>query len=157
MDWLKLNSKGILRGSMATSDYTVQLIWIKLLAMANETRDRDGYLRFAEGKPYSLTFIADVCNVKPEELNRAIAEFREDMRDGSYRVIIADDGSVYLSNWARYQVVPEDKVKPTGRELELYKRQQLNKLAKQYPIEALNVPEVKKIVEGEMNDQHTNA
>jgi hypothetical protein len=103
MDWLKLDSKGILRGSLAQSDYTTQLIWIKMLAMANETRDRDGYLRYAEGKPYSLEYIAQICNVTMDELKNAIDLFEDDIRDGKSRVSFTDDGSLFLSNWNHYQ------------------------------------------------------
>ena len=103
MDWLKLDSKGILRGSLAQSDYTTQLIWIKMLAMANETRDRDGYLRYAEGKPYSLEYVAQICNVTMDELKNAIDLFEDDIRGGKSRVSFADDGSLFLTNWNHYQ------------------------------------------------------
>jgi hypothetical protein len=103
VDWLKLNSKGILRGSLSTSDNTTQLIWIKLLAMANETRDRDGYLRYAEGKPYSQEYIAQVCNVTVNELLVAIDDYMDDIRDGKPRVEYSEDGSLKLNNWLKYQ------------------------------------------------------
>lgn len=103
MDWLKLNSKGILRGSLATADNDSQLIWIKLLAMANETRDRDGYLRFAEGKPYTHEFIAQVCHVTLDELEYALGLYELDVRNGVSRIQYANDGSIFLTNWKKYQ------------------------------------------------------
>jgi hypothetical protein len=112
MDWLKLNSRGILRGSLAGSSYTTQLIWIKLLAMANETRDRDGYLRFKEGKPYELSYIATTCGVTMDELMEAIDLFEDDIRDGHSRVTFASDGSLYLCNWSKYQEKPKKEEKP---------------------------------------------
>lgn len=110
MDWLKLDSKGILRGSLAESNKTSQLIWIKLLAMANETRDRDGYLRYKVGKPYTLEFIAQVCNVTMPELEKAIDLFKEDVREGHSRVEFDEDKSLYLYNWKKYQSKPEKTI-----------------------------------------------
>jgi hypothetical protein len=108
VDWLKLNSKGILRGSLSTTDNTTQLIWIKLLAMANETRDRDGCLRYAIGKPYSHDYIAQVCNVTINELYIAIDDYMDDIRDGKPRVEYAEDGSLKLNNWLKYQSEAEN-------------------------------------------------
>jgi hypothetical protein len=110
MDWLKLDNKGILRGSLAQSDYTTQLIWIKMLAMANETRDRDGYLRYAIGKPYSLEYIAQICNVTMAELENAIDLFEDDVRAGKSRIQFAEDGSIFLSNWNYYQTSSEKRI-----------------------------------------------
>lgn len=102
-DWLKLNARGILRGSLSSADNVTQLVWIKLLAMANETRDRDGYLRYAFGRPYSVEFIAQTCNVSKEDLLRAIDDFMDDIRDGKPRVEYAPDNSLHLVNWLEYQ------------------------------------------------------
>ena len=110
MDWLKLNSKGILRGSLARADNVTQLIWIKLLAMANETRDRDGYLRYKEGEPYSLEFIAQNCNVTANELAVAIDDFLDDVRDDTSRIEYSPDGSIKLNNWKKYQDKPQKAV-----------------------------------------------
>lgn len=106
MDWLKLNSKGILRGSLARADNVTQLIWIKMLAMANETRDRDGYLRYKKGEPYSLDFIATICNITRQQLDMAIDDFLDDIRDGKPRIDFTDDGSIKLNNWSYYQDKP---------------------------------------------------
>ena len=116
MDWLKLNSKDILRGSLARSDNVTQLVWIKLLAMANETRDRDGYLRYKKGEPYSLDFISTICNVEKNQLEIAIDDFMDDIRDGHPRVEYAEDGSLKLNNWSKYQNAPVlDEVSPRLR------------------------------------------
>jgi len=157
VDWLKLNSKGILRGSLAISPNTTQLVWIKFLAMANETRNRDGFLHYAEGRPYSRSYIAETCNVSMEALDEAINEFLIDIRDGISRIQIAEDGTIFLTNFNSYQEPPEGKGKEklTGRELELYQRAQLNKLAEKFPIEALNVEAVKRIRQGELDDEDT--
>lgn len=116
MDWLKLNSKGILRGSLARSNNVTQLIWIKLLAMASETRDRDGYLRYKKGEPYSLDFIAQICNVSRNDLDIALDDFMDDIRDGIPRVEFAEDGSLRLNNWTYYQTRPvEEEASPRLR------------------------------------------
>jgi hypothetical protein len=134
MDWLKLNSMGILRGSLSNADNVTQLIWIKILAMANETRDRDGYLRYREGKPYSNEYIAQVCNVTIGELITAFDDFMDDVRDGKPRIEYAEDNSIHLTNWAKYQNKPnkaEEELNPrllkSATELEAIQRKLDNK------------------------------
>ena len=107
MDWLKLNSRGILRGTLAAAPHSVQVIWIKLLAMANETRDRDGYLHFKPGQPYSKEYIAQTCGVTIGELLDALDEFKGDIRNNQGRIKELPDGTIYLSNWMLYQESPE--------------------------------------------------
>jgi len=147
MDWLKLDSKGILRGSLSAAPDTTQLIWVKLLALANETRDRDGYLRRKEGEPFTLLFIAEVCNVSISDLQAALCDFRDDVRDGHPRMEFADDGSIHLLNWEQYQHLPEDKKRLSARELELVERKKIHQLAEKYPNEAFNTPAVRKQVD----------
>lgn len=106
MDWLKLNSRGILRGTLAAAPYSVQVIWIKLLAMANETRERDGYLHFKPGQPYSKEYIAQTCGVSMGHLLDALDEFKGDIRGEEGRIKELPDGTIYLTNWAKYQDVP---------------------------------------------------
>lgn len=103
MDWIKLHVDGILEGSLSTTSNTTQIIWVKLLAMVGRTRNRDGYLRYKEGLPYPKEMIAITCNVTLNELEEALSEFTLDIRDGQPRVIYADDGSLYLTNWKNYQ------------------------------------------------------
>ena len=103
MDWLMLHSRGILQGSLSSADNTTQLIWIKLLCIANETRDRDGYLRYKEGAPYSRELLCTRCNVTDADMVRAIDDFMDDIRDGKPRIEYADDGSLRINNWLDYQ------------------------------------------------------
>lgn len=139
MDWIRLHSKGILRGSLATSDDTTQLIWVKLLAMANETKDRDGILRYKKDRPYSLEFIATTCNTTLEALKKALAIYSEDIRDGIPRIRYDPDGSLVLCNWGHYQSNPSkkqpDKKPKTEEQLKVITRQMTN----QFPDEARNV------------------
>lgn len=133
MKWLKLDSKGVLRGSLARADIATQLIWIKLLCMANETRDRDGYLRFKEGEPYSLDYIATACGVTINQLGIAIDDFIDDIRDGHSRVEFAPDGSVKLNNWEKYQNQPPDKEAPPRLKEAAEKEAITRSLANQFP------------------------
>jgi hypothetical protein len=108
MDWYKAYQDGILRGSLSRSSNTTQLIWLKLLAIENETRLRDGWLHFKEGQPMTREYLAAVCGVTLEELNIAINEFIGDIdRDGHSRIIIKDDGDIFIKNWEKYQAKPE--------------------------------------------------
>lgn len=104
MDWLKLTSNGILRGSLAQSRDVVQLTWIKLLALMNETHFRNGRFEYAMGKPYSLDFIAMSCGITRPILEGCIAEYQEDINpnDGLPRVYF-DSETLVLTNWAKYQ------------------------------------------------------
>lgn len=117
MPFFKTYSEGILRGSLAYEDNTIQLIWIKLLAMANETRDRDGYLRYSEGHPYSKKYIVQTCHVTDKELDKALKAFKNDIRDNVPRILIAKDGSIFISNFKKYQDKPikERKLMPQSQ------------------------------------------
>jgi hypothetical protein len=110
MDWFKAYSNGILRGSLSTTSHTTQLIWFKMVAMANETRDRDGFLRYKIGKPYTHSFIAEGCHVTINELENALKEYLEDYRDGKPRIQIDDDGTILLTNWDKYQSKTEKQI-----------------------------------------------
>jgi len=120
MDWFKVYSEGILRGSLADADDTTQLIWVKLLGMANETRSRDGHLWFAPGHPYELEFIAQSCHTTLDQLRQAIDVFvNEIYTDGNPRLIIEADGTLFLKNWAKYQGSPSVKAKTSQIPLSL--------------------------------------
>ena len=111
MDWFKTYQDGILRGSLATTDRTTQLIWIKLLAVGNETRQRDGWLHFAAGIPMSRDYLASVCMVTTEELDEALRQFQGDLdRNGRPRIEIGADGDIYIKNWEKYQAKPPNVI-----------------------------------------------
>ena len=58
MEWVKIWTNGILRGSLSQSKDVVQLVWIKLLCLMQESKFRNGRFEFAPGKPYPINFIA---------------------------------------------------------------------------------------------------
>lgn len=107
MDWFKVHSAGILRGSLAGSSHTIQIVWIKLLAIVNESRTRDGWLHFAPGQPMPHEFIATNCRVSVQELEEALQAFQNDKDNGGRpRIEITPDGDIYLKNWEQYQGKP---------------------------------------------------
>jgi hypothetical protein len=103
-DWFKAHSNGILRGSLATSDWYIQLIWVKLLAIESETHLRDGCLHFKPGTPMSREYLASQCMVDIEHFNRAIDEYLSDYSpNGEQRITILPDGTIRINNWSLYQ------------------------------------------------------
>jgi hypothetical protein len=134
MEWFKVYQDGILRGSLSMVDNTIQLIWLKFLAIENETHYRDGWLHFAEGKPMSREYLASVCQVTVLELNKAIECFIGDKdRVGHSRIEIKEDGDIYIKNWDKYQSKP-DKI--IARDVSIDKARQA-KRQKEANIEAL--------------------
>ena len=115
MDWFAAHSTGILRGSLSEAPDTTQLIWIKLMAMANEAKDPfSGRLEFAKGKPYSRAYIAMMCRKTEVELDIALTEFQADISDdGVPRITIEPDGTIVLNNWSKYQPKYRGKLKPS--------------------------------------------
>ena len=107
MEWFAVQSSGILRGSLCNADDTVQLIWVKYMAMANEAHNPDnGRLEFKKGDPYPVDYLATQCRKTAEEVVKAEKEFMADLNrsDGvTPRLIIEPDGTRILSNWGRKQ------------------------------------------------------
>jgi len=116
MEWFKVYSRGILRGSLSQTTDITQLTWLKMLALENETKFRNGRLEFAPGKPYSLEYIAVNCGITEGILEGVLEEFKEDVNpeDGTPRITIEFDGTIVLNNWEKYQVkrVVEQEGKP---------------------------------------------
>jgi hypothetical protein len=105
MDWFRAYSAGILRGSLSDASDEIQLIWIKFLAIESETKNRDGCLRFCEGKPYANEYIATLCLKPVDAVQRAIAIFEQDIdkKTNTPRVSRETDGSLRLNKWLIYQ------------------------------------------------------
>lgn len=116
-EWFKTHSNGILRGSLANTDWYVQLLWIKLLAIENETHLRDGCLHFKPGNPMSREYLASQCMLDMDRFNTAIDMFLKDIDpEGTARVTILDDGTIRLNKWSYYQAdnkKANDKTKGT--------------------------------------------
>ena len=137
MDWIKLHTHKWLYGSGRTMTAEQRGVWADLLALAGETKFRDGSLRFDVDSPMPRAYIAGVLRIPPELLDGCIEVFNADMNisDGLPRVAIWDDGTIMLNNFNGYQSVPTDKQKLDTRGLELYERGQLRRLTNKYPDE----------------------
>ena len=105
MEWLKLTSRGILRGSLSHSTDVIQLVWIKLICLMNETKFRNGRFEYAPGKPMGLDFIASNCGVTQTILEGCLAEYEEDINPETKEPRIKYDGesTLVLTNWELYQ------------------------------------------------------
>ena len=111
MDWFKAYQDGLLRGSLCATDNTTQLVWMKLLAVENETRLRDGWLHYAPGRPMTREYLAMVCQVTVAELELALQEFLCDLdREGHPRIEINAEGEIFIKNWEKYQAKPEKTI-----------------------------------------------
>ena len=113
MDWFRAYSSGILRGSLSDASDEIQIIWIKLLAIESETKNRDGCLRFCEGKPYTDDYIATLCLKPVEAIHYAVAAFEKDIdrKTKLPRVSREQDGSLKLNKWLIYQYEQEQEEK----------------------------------------------
>jgi len=140
MEWFKTYQDGVLRGSLATANNTTQLIWVKLLAIQNETRLRDGWLHYSPGRPMPREYLAMVCQVTLEELEVAIKEFLGDLdKDGHSRIEVAPDGDIFIKNWEKYQAKPEKVIaKEIARE-KAKKTKKRQEIAITRLIEAVNM------------------
>lgn len=100
--WLKLDTEGILRGTLSNADNIVQLVWIKLLCLHSETHARDGWLHHSPGNPYSHEYIAVNCFVTVPILEKCLEVYR-----GDGRITEGPDGDIFIVNWERYQTAPK--------------------------------------------------
>jgi len=118
MDWFRAYSSGILRGSLSDASDEIQIIWIKILAMESETKNRDGCLRFCEGKPYTDEYIATICLKPVQAIKYAIAAFEKDIDKQTKlpRVSREPDGSLKLNKWLIYQYEQEQDEKRRRRQ-----------------------------------------
>ena len=107
MEWFRAWNDGILRGSLSRTNEIIQLIWLKLIAIENETRARDGWLHFAPGQPMTHEYLAQVCGVSVDWIEEALRVFLGDIdNNGRPRIKIEgtfEDGDIFLMNWEHYQ------------------------------------------------------
>jgi hypothetical protein len=110
VEWFKTWSNGILRGSLCTAEDSTQLIWIKLLATANETHFRNGRLEFRKGKPMTPKFLISYLNTTPDKFNKALKSFINDIDpEGIHRITIEPDGTIVINKWDFYQTDKRQK------------------------------------------------
>lgn len=111
MEWFKAYSRGILYGTSAIMSDLQMAIWWKLLSLANETKFRDGSLRFGESQPMPREWIASLFHRSVEQLNDCVEAFKQDINqdDGLPRLQEWDDGTLFITNFAKYQAPTDGK------------------------------------------------
>ena len=105
LEWFKLYSHGILRGSIvAQMTLEEQMVWVKLLCFASECRDR-GIIRRAKGIPFEREDLARLLGIPEFLLSSTIEKCIKDENadDPLTRIMILPDGSLQIANWERYQ------------------------------------------------------
>jgi hypothetical protein len=104
VDWFKTWHVGILRGSLSDTDDSTQLIWIKMMAIVSETKNRNGRLEFAKGKPMSPHYLISYMNTTKSKFDNAIKQFINDTDpQGNPRITIEKDGTIVINKWDYYQ------------------------------------------------------
>lgn len=137
--WFKIDTEGWLQGTVRARGTTAEQrgVFIDLIALASSTRLRDGTLRFAVDSPMDRLWIANTLRIPLPVLNATIEAGQEDKntRDGRHRIEVWEDGTIELTNFERYQAVPEGKKKvvesPVERDLRLAR--ECSKLTKRFP------------------------
>jgi len=152
--WFKVETEGWLQGSIRMDLSPEQRgVWIDLLALASDTRVRDGTLRFAPGKPMPREWIANTLRITVELLNSTLDACTNDKNkeDEKHRIEIWDDGTIELSNFAKYQSIPEGKRKKmeTQVQLDLRHAREAATAAINYPLIVKRVLEEEEIKEKE--------
>jgi len=88
-------------------------VWADLMALAGEAKLRDGTLRFDVGQPMSRDYISSILRIDRETLDACLVVFQNDLNteDGNPRIKIWEDGTIELTNFARFQTKFERKEK----------------------------------------------
>lgn len=112
MDWIKLYTQKWIWGSGRMMTPEKRGIWVDLLALAAESKFRDGTLRFEVGQPMPMRWIASTLMIDEDMLKAALEAFKADVNadDKLPRIQVWDDGTIQITNWDKYQGKPE-KVK----------------------------------------------
>lgn len=142
MEWIKLYTGKWLYGSGRTMTAEQRGVWMDILSLAAESKFRDGTLRFDTNQPMGRDYIASVLRLDRGILDACLAIFQKDMNtdNGKARVEIWEDGTIELTNFFRYQAIPEDKQgQLDSRGIELAERLKTRKLAAKFPDEATDV------------------
>lgn len=113
MDWFKVYSKGILYGTTAMMSDLEQATWFKMLSLANETKFRDGSLRFGENMPMTRAYLATLFHRSIEQLDSCIERYKNDVNidNSTPRLVEWEDGTLFITNFEKYQA-PPDYAKP---------------------------------------------
>lgn len=162
MDWIKFYTRKWLWGSGRDMSAEERGIWADLMAMAGETKLRDGSLRFDVGKPMPREYIATVLRVPLERFNACLDIYAKDINteDGSPRIKIWDDGTIELVKFIELQGLSskektEQPKEKSQEERDLGEKAYLFRLAKKHPdIARKALLEHDKSEQGERERQH---
>jgi len=106
MEWIKLHTRGCLRGSIRFDMNSAQRgVWYDLLLLAGESRTR-GKIQASEGLAYPLPYIAGLLRVPEKLLSETLAIC------GSEGRIQMDETGITIVNWSEYQSDYQRKKKP---------------------------------------------
>lgn len=134
--WIKLYTiewiEGTIRCDLAPAE---RGIWADLLVMAGISR-REGYIERSQGVPYRVEELANRFVVPIELLQSTL-----DKCQLEGRITINSDNTIQITNWDKYQAVPEGKQKhmENAPERELRERRNLRIYAERYPDEAQRI------------------
>lgn len=142
LPWFKVDSTGWLIGSIRHDmDAAQRGVWIDLLALASECRERNGKLTFAPGKPMPIDYIASYLRIPVDLLQSTIDICTRDKNknDNHKRIEILDDGTIMIANYAQYQGANVSNLQryiaEDARERELRERKTARALTKKFPEE----------------------
>lgn len=109
MDWIKFYTGKWLFGSGRNMTAEKRGVWADFLALAGESKLRDGTLRFDVGQPMSKEYIANVLRITMDTLDACLDVFSKDMNtdDHQARIKIWEDGTIELTNFHRFQSKPD--------------------------------------------------
>ena len=141
MQWFKVDAAGWIRGSIRTNMTIEQRsVWIDLLAFASECRMRDGTMRFAEGKPMDIEYIANILRIPVSTLKDTIELCAADKNidNDKHRIEVWADGTIQIANWEKYQSVPVNKTRDDATSRVLKERRNTRHATVRYPDESLD-------------------
>jgi len=97
MEWIKLHTRGCLRGSIRFDMNSAQRgVWYDLLLLAGESRTR-GKIQASPNQGYPLAYIANILNIPERLLSATLAVCKKDGR------IEVDSSGITITNWDKYQ------------------------------------------------------
>jgi len=102
-DWMPFYTGKWIYGSTCLHTTAQRGVWASLMALANETKLRDGTLRHDVGKPMARDYISAVLHIDKKELDESIEFFGKDKNadDGKGRIEIWEDGTIELTNFKK--------------------------------------------------------
>lgn len=130
MEWIKLYTRKWIWGSGRTMTPEKRGVWIDLLALAGESKLRDGTLRHDINQPMKKEWIASVLMLDMETLNSSLEAFKADINsdDGDARIKIWEDGTIQIVNWDKYQNKSEKQLeKMISKQIAISKTKETNR------------------------------